>query len=45
MPSVFPPLILDFGLGNFFKTGHIEYWIANEEKESYCGKFIFMFKN
>ena len=44
MPDVFPPLVLDFGLGNFEKTGHIEYWIANEEKEKYCGKLIFMFK-
>ena len=44
MPKVFSPLVLDFGLGNFSKTGHIEYWIVNNEKEGYCGKFIFMFK-
>lgn len=44
MQDVFPPIVLDFGLNNFSKTGHIEYWIANEEKEKYCGKFIFMFE-
>lgn len=37
-------LALDFGLGDFKKTGHIEYWIVNREKANYCGKFIFMFK-
>ena len=44
MPDVYPPLLLDFGKGDFSKTGHIEYWIANDEKNGYCGKFIFMFK-
>ena len=37
------PLVLDFGLGNFFRWGLIEFWIANEEKEGYCGKFLFVF--
>ena len=36
-------LVLDFGLGDFYKTGLIECWIANEEKEGYCGKFLFVF--
>ncbi len=43
MPD-FNILVLDFGLGEFEKTGHIEYWIVNREKANYCGKFIFMFK-
>ncbi len=43
MPAVFFPLVLDFGLGDFSETGHIEYWIANNEQENYCGKLIFMF--
>jgi quercetin dioxygenase-like cupin family protein len=44
MPDEHPPLLLDFGKGEFSKTGHIEYWIVNDEKNGYCGKFIFMFK-
>jgi len=44
MPDEYLPLLLDFGLGNFLKTGHIEYWIVNDEGNGYCGKFIFMFK-
>jgi len=44
MPEVFSPLVLDFGYNDFKNTGHIEYIIANEMKEGYCGKFIFMFK-
>ena len=42
MPKV-DSLVLDFGLDNFYKEGLIEYWIANEEKEGYCGKFLFVF--
>ena len=44
MPKVFLPLVLDFGYNDFKNTGHIEYIIANEIDEGYCGKFIFMFK-
>lgn len=44
MPEVFLPLVLDFGYNDFKNTGHIEYIIANEIEEGYCGKFIFMFK-
>ena len=29
LPTVVP-LVLDFGLGDFARTGLIEYWIANE---------------
>lgn len=42
MPDV-PPLVLDFGLGNFADTGLIEYWIANETEAGYCGKYLFVF--
>jgi mannose-6-phosphate isomerase-like protein (cupin superfamily) len=37
------PLVLDFGLGEFAKTGLIEYWIANEAQAGYCGKYLFVF--
>ncbi len=42
MPPV-DPLVLDFGLGDFYRTGLIEYWIANEAEAGYCGKFLFLF--
>jgi mannose-6-phosphate isomerase-like protein (cupin superfamily) len=42
MPPV-PPLVLDFGLGRFEEIGLIEYWIANEIDEGYCGKYLFVF--
>ena len=38
-----PPLVLDFGLGEFEKIGEIEFWIANETDAGYCGKFLFLF--
>lgn len=38
------PLVLDFGLGAFYRTGLIEYWISNEAKAGYCGKYLFVFK-
>jgi len=37
------PLVLDFGLGHFYKIGLIEYWIANEIDSGYCGKYLFVF--
>lgn len=43
LPPV-PPLVLDFGLGEFRKTGLIEYWIANEAQAGYCGKYLFVFE-
>ncbi|MFH1824055.1 MAG: D-lyxose/D-mannose family sugar isomerase [Candidatus Firestonebacteria bacterium] len=42
MPKV-KPQVLDLGLDNFYKVGLIEYWVANENKEGYCGKFLFVF--
>ena len=39
----FEPLVLDFGLEEFGKTGLIEYWIANESAAGYCGKYLFVF--
>ncbi|MCF6175241.1 MAG: cupin domain-containing protein [Victivallaceae bacterium] len=37
------PLMLHFGLNDFFNIGEIEFWICNELKHGYCGKFIFLF--
>ncbi len=37
------PLVLDFGLGDFDRTGLIECWIANEVDAGYCGKYLFVF--
>ncbi len=37
------PLVLDFGLGEFEKTGETEFWVANETTAGYCGKFLFVF--
>ena len=37
------PLVLDFGLGEFEKTGLIEFWVANQANAGYCGKFLFVF--
>jgi mannose-6-phosphate isomerase-like protein (cupin superfamily) len=42
MPAV-TALVLDFGLGDFYRTGLIEFWIANESQAGYCGKFLFVF--
>lgn len=39
----FKPLVLDFGLHEFERTGLIEYWIANEARAGYCGKYLFVF--
>ncbi len=41
MPQV-EPLVLDFGLGDFQRFGHIEYWLANELEAGYCGKYLFV---
>jgi len=37
------PLVLDFGLGEFYSTGMIEYWICNEMEAGYCCKYLFVF--
>ena len=42
MPPV-EPLVFDFGLGDFERTGEVEFWIANENDAGYCGKFLFVF--
>lgn len=42
MPRV-RPLVSDFGLGDFYRIGLIEFWVANETKAGYCGKFLFVF--
>jgi D-lyxose ketol-isomerase len=42
-PPPVEPLVLDFGLGTFERVGLIEYWIANEVKAGYCGKYLFVF--
>lgn len=42
LPQV-PPLVLDFGLGDFYQTGLIEFWIANEMDAGYCAKYLFVF--
>jgi len=42
MPRV-DPLVFDFGIGDFERTGEIEFWIANENSAGYCGKFLFVF--
>lgn len=33
----------DFGLKDFYRIGELEFWIANEMNEGYCGKFLFLF--
>ena len=42
LPSV-EPMLFDFGLGDFDTIGETEFWIANEEEQGYCGKYMFLF--
>ncbi len=42
LPQV-EPLVWDFGLGDFYKIGLIEFWIANEIEKGYCAKYMFVF--
>jgi quercetin dioxygenase-like cupin family protein len=42
MPKV-TPQVLDLGTGRFKDIGLIEYWVCNNDKEGYCGKFLFVF--
>lgn len=42
MPEV-EPLLMHFGLNDFYRIGEIEFWIANKLNEGYCGKFLFVF--
>ena len=36
------PLVMDFGLGEFDRVGIVEFWIANETRAGYCGKYLFL---
>ncbi len=38
------PLMLHFGLGDFYTTGETEYWVANEQSAGYCAKLMFVFE-
>jgi mannose-6-phosphate isomerase-like protein (cupin superfamily) len=42
LPST-PPDPLDFGLGDFSRTGETEFNITNNVEQGYCGKFMFLF--
>lgn len=42
VPAV-APLVLGFGVGDFYRVGLIEYWLANEIEKGYCGKYMFLF--
>ena len=42
MPAA-DPLVMDFGLRDFWNIGEIEFWVANEAQAGYCGKFLFVF--
>ncbi len=42
VPTV-EPLVMDFGQGDFYTTGLIEYWIANEIEAGYCAKYLYLF--
>lgn len=37
------PLVMDFGQGDFYRVGLIEYWITNEIEAGYCGKYLTVF--
>ena len=37
------PLVMDFGLDDFWNTGLTEFWVANETEAGYCGKLLFLF--
>jgi len=37
------PMLFDFGLGDFAAIGETKFWIANEEENGYCGKYMFLF--
>ena len=36
------PLVMDFGRDDYEHLGLIEYWIANQTEEGYCGKYMFV---
>lgn len=39
------PIANHFGLQDFMRIGLIEYWIVNDRRNRYCGKFLFLFQN
>src|SRR5689334_14640167 len=38
------PMPIHFGLNDFENIGETEFWIVNDTKNNYCGKFLFMFE-
>jgi len=42
VPPSADPLVMDFGLGEFDRTGLIEFWISNELEAGYCGKLMYV---
>lgn len=45
MPANGEEFAIDFGLGDYENIGDVEFVVANEIKEGYCGKFLFLFEN
>ncbi|MCL5409213.1 MAG: cupin domain-containing protein [Candidatus Omnitrophica bacterium] len=45
MPENKDQFAIDFGLDDYENIGDVEFMVANELKEGYCGKFLFLFKN
>jgi len=42
LPKV-TPVVLDFGMDDFYRYGLIEYWVCNELDAGYCAKYLFVF--
>ena len=38
------PLLLHFGLGDYYTHGEAEFWIVNETDAGYCAKLMFVFE-
>lgn len=43
MPTSVMTLVLHAGRNEFGKTGAAEFWVADEEEQGYCGKFLYVF--
>ena len=43
LPKV-EPLVMDFGLHDFYKEGLVEYWIINDQAAGHCAKYMFLFE-
>ena len=37
------PLMLHFGVNDFYSIGETEFWICNDTKQGYCWKYMFLF--